>query len=111
MTDRTQEILTEFEGIAQSRIPSGKHLSEISLDWLPVDGGVVVICHFDGSLGPVPQNPGVHFQVTLRYDGRSPSGKFIAFDSTKGDQIHGWMRRDQIVVDEILKVKTAPTGP
>lgn len=73
----------------------GKKLSEVHVD------GVVVICHFvEGE--PVPQNPAVHFQVTVRKESIAPAGRFIRFDGSKGDEIHGWQRMDFIVIDEVL---------
>lgn len=77
----------------------GKRLSEIALEDLEP---VIVIAHFDDALGPVPQNPAVHFQITLQSGRCSPSGDFYAFDGASGDQIHGWQRCDRIMVDDVI---------
>ena len=82
-----------------------RRLSEIDIAGL--ERPVTVICHFDDLFGAVPQNPAVHFQVVLRPDRVTPGGDFIAFDSADGDQVHGWMRRDRIVVDEVLRIGNA----
>ena len=86
----------------------GKRLSEIDVGEL--ERPVLVICHFDDLLGPVPQNPAVHFQVTLNPAAVSPGGEFIAFDAAAGDQVHGWMRMDRILVDEVLRVGQGTAG-
>lgn len=79
----------------------GKFLSEINMAEL--ERPIVVIAHFEG-IGPLPQNPAVHFQVTVDPSKVSPSGAFIAFDSANGDQLFGWMQRSMIRVDEVLRV-------
>lgn len=71
---------------------------------LPEDP-VVVICHFRDDVGPlVPQNPAVHFQVTVDRNKVSPSGRFIRVGDNTGDEVSGWQRRDYIQVDEVLGV-------
>lgn len=50
----------------------------------------------------IPQNPSVHFQVTIRADKVSPSGRFIRFGETQGDELLGWMRRDYLEIVEVL---------
>lgn len=64
---------------------------------------LVVICRFKEGQ-PVPQNPAVHFQVTVRKDKCSTSGRFIRFGETPNDEIMGWQRRDLIEVCEVLGV-------
>jgi len=50
----------------------------------------------------IPQQPCLHVQVTVRKDKVSPSGRFIRFGETSGDELVGWMRRDYIDVIEVL---------
>lgn len=72
---------------------------------------VVAICRFNGDRTPqklihqLPQNPGVHFQITLNPVNFSRGGEFYRCDGTKGDEIHGWMRPDQIWIEELLGVR------
>jgi hypothetical protein len=72
---------------------------------LPEDP-LVVICHFRDDMGPVvPQNPAVHFQITLDKSKVSQGGKFIRLGENPGDEVIGWQRRELIVVDEVLGQK------
>lgn len=67
---------------------------------------IVAICRFRDDLGPVvPQNPAVHFQVTLDQTKISPSGQFIRLGDNQGDEVVGWQRREYIQVCEVLGVK------
>ena len=50
----------------------------------------------------IPQQPCIYLQVTLRADKVSPSGRFIRFGETQGDELMGWMRRDYIDIIEVL---------
>lgn len=72
------------------------------------DDPLVCIVRFREDAGLVPQSPAVHFQVTVRKDNCSPSGRFIRFgrmpDGTPNytDELTGWMVRECIVVCEVL---------
>lgn len=69
---------------------------------------VVAICRFNADRTPkkpIPQNPGVHFQITVNPVQFSRVGEFYRCDGTKGDEIHGWMRPDQIWIEELLGVR------
>lgn len=68
---------------------------------------VVAIIHFRSEEALVPMGKRlVHYQVTIpaRDDKllRSPSGGFVYFGGTQGDQLTGWQPDNDIVVDEIL---------
>ena len=66
----------------------------------------VVIARFNADRNPqkpLPQNPAVHFQVTVKAENKSPSGEFMRFGAP-GDEILGWMRCDQIWIEEVLGV-------
>lgn len=91
------QSIAKLEGEIGAAIRAGDLLSEVEIP----DEPVTAIVHFSSVTGPVPQNPGVHFQVVLRKDRVSPSGVFIAFEGP-GNQLAGWMRRDRMVVDEVL---------
>lgn len=65
----------------------------------------VVIARFNPDRNPqaaIPQNPGVHFQVSIHPEKFSKSGRFIRMDGTKGDELHGWMRTDLLFIEEVL---------
>lgn len=49
----------------------------------------------------IPQTPAVHFQVTVKRANCSPSGQFIRFGE-QGDELVGWMRREYLLVCEVL---------
>lgn len=46
--------------------------------------------------------PGEYFQVTISPDHISPSGEFIRFGKSLGDEINGWQRAQAITIVEIL---------
>ncbi len=59
----------------------------------------------------IPQMPAVHFQVTVRRDKVSPSGKYIRFGETQGDEsLFGWMVRDYLECVEVLGTVDLKTG-
>lgn len=67
------------------------------------DEPTVCIVRFEGVPGmEIPQNPCVHLQVTIDWKLVSPGGEFIRFDASRGDEIHGWQRRDRLIVCEVL---------
>lgn len=71
------------------------------------DAPLVCIVRFRDDLQfglQIPQTPAVHFQVTVKRDNCSPSGRFIRFGSTKGDELMGWMVRAYLEVCEVLGV-------
>ena len=47
-------------------------------------------------------NPGEYYQVTISPEFISPSGEFIRFGQTNGDEITGWQRAEAITIIEIL---------
>lgn len=49
----------------------------------------------------IPQTPAVHFQVTVKRDNCSPSGRYIRFGA-QGDELVGWMVREYLEVCEVL---------
>lgn len=66
---------------------------------------IVIIVKFDEKLAfglQIPQTPAVHFQVTAHAGNISPSGRYIRFGGTKGDELTGWMVREYLVVCEVL---------
>lgn len=68
---------------------------------------LICIVKFRDDLQPgleIPQPPAVHFQVTVARENVSPSGRYIRFGTTPGDELTGWMRRDAIEVCEVLLV-------
>ena len=74
------------------------------------DAALVCIVKFRDDLQfgiQIPQTPAVHFQVTVSQKNCSPSGRFIRFGSTKGDELVGWMVREYIEVCEVLGVVQA----
>jgi hypothetical protein len=78
--------------------------SYLSAD-LPEDP-VVAIVKFRDDVGPVvPQNPAVHFQVTIDRNKVSPSSQFIRLGEHQGDEILGWQRREYLQVCEVLGAK------
>lgn len=46
--------------------------------------------------------PGEYFQVTIDPQCISPSGKFIRFGGSQGDEIVGWQRSEAITIIEVL---------
>ena len=46
--------------------------------------------------------PGEYFQVTIDPQKISPSGEFIRFGATDGDEILGWQRAAAITIVEVL---------
>lgn len=77
------------------------------LEDFSTDKPVVAIVHFK-SEEPL-ETMGrrlVYYQVTISAKDdkelRSPSGDFVYFGGTEGDQITGWQPENDIVVDEIL---------
>lgn len=65
------------------------------------DKKLVCIVKFRDDRGPVPQNPAVHFQVTLHSDLLAPSKKFIRLGAP-GDEVTGWQRLESLEVCEVL---------
>ena len=65
------------------------------------DEPVMAIAHFRDDVGPVPQNPAVLFTITIDKTQLSPSGRLIRLESGTSE-VHGWFRRDQIHVEEVL---------
>lgn len=66
---------------------------------------LVAIVRFNADRSPqahLPQNPAVHFQISIHPEKFSQSRRFIRCDGLKGDEIHGWTRVDLIFVEEIL---------
>lgn len=66
------------------------------------DKKLVCIVKFkDECRAVVPQNPAVHFQVTLHNDLVSRSGKYVRLGAP-GDEVVGWQCIDYMEVCEVL---------
>ena len=65
------------------------------------DEPVMCIAHFRDDAGPVPQNPAVLFTITVDKTQLSPSKKLIRLEHG-ASEVHGWFRREQIKVVEVL---------
>lgn len=64
---------------------------------------IVAIVHF----GPAGfqhdgMKPGEYYQVTIDPGHISPSGRFIRFGGTPGDEIIGWQRSEALTIVEVL---------
>ena len=46
----------------------------------------------------------------LEWTTRAPSGRFIRFGDTQGDELVGWMRRDYIDIVEVLGAVDVASG-
>lgn len=68
---------------------------------IPPSTATVAIVNYRQGV-PTPVNPTILFQVTIRSDKCSPSGAFIRFGDTPGDELVGWQRRDLLEVCEVL---------
>ena len=66
------------------------------------DEPVMCIAHFRPDIGLVPQSPAVHFTILVDKSQVSASRKFIRFEHGRGSEIHGWQRREAIVIDEVI---------
>lgn len=68
------------------------------------DEPVMCIGRFDGEAFhqyPPPQNPSVFFTMTVSKEQVSAGGKFIRLEHG-GSEVHGWFRRDSIIIEEVL---------
>lgn len=70
----------------------------------------ICIVHFKQD--DMPGRRCVYYQVFINGDMQSPTGEFIRFDSVPVEgrvteemrsEIHGWVKLDDIVIDEVLK--------
>lgn len=66
-----------------------------------------VICHFiqDEERAKLAGGRVIHFQVLIDCSDNllSPSGEFIRFNHSTESELHGWMRVEDLVIDEILE--------
>ncbi len=66
-----------------------------------IAGRVLAIVHFKEEESR-PMTRQVFYQCILDTDSVSPSGEFIRFNHGRHCEIHGWVRVESIVIDEIL---------
>ena len=63
---------------------------------------IVAIVKFGPFTKADGMRPAEYYQVTIDPSKVSPSGKFIRFGTTQGDEIVGWQRTEAIAIVEVL---------
>ena len=71
-----------------------------------MEATVIKKCRAIVMFGPATPNSGMragtYYQVTIDPEMVSPTGEFIRFGASDGDEINGWQRVDAMTVCEIL---------
>lgn len=79
-----------------------------------IDRPQVCIVHLksdEGLVRPSAFQGCVYYQVTVDPEQFSPGG-FVRFGNCQGDELHGWMPAENIIIDEILdELEAAPYVP
>ena len=47
----------------------------------------------------------IRYQVILGDNKESPSGDYVRFESSEGCEIHGWVKKEDLVIDEVLETQ------
>lgn len=65
----------------------------------------LVICHFRQDEMIAEQNGMriVNYQAVIDNNKLSPSGDYVRFDCSDKCEINGWVRVDDIIIDEVLE--------
>lgn len=71
-------------------------------EWANITRKVIAIIKFGPPTATDGMRTAEYYQVTIDPAHVSPSGKFIRFGLTQGDEINGWQRIEALTVIEIL---------
>lgn len=74
----------------------------VEMEWTDIKERCVAIVCFGPATVTTGMAPGHYYQVTIDPAQISPSGDFIRFGNSKGDEIVGWQRCGALTVVEVL---------
>lgn len=89
-------------------------MNQVCMSDVSIEKKCIAIVMFGPATTTSGFRPAEYYQVTLDPRFVSPSGEYIRFGQTKGDELVGWQRVDAITICEVLaqypeEVEGAPT--